>query len=136
MNKSLSDMTVGEVKQLLAQAEEAKQLLSGYGLVKEQTSAPMSRDTRQYEAGSVIRIGNVVFIRTVTMIVLGRIVDLTHEFIELEDASWVAETARYAESLATGALNEVEPYLDNVVVGRGAIIEATMWGHALPREAK
>ncbi len=40
-------------------------------------------------------------------------------------------------ALKTGVLDEVEPYPEGlVVVGRGAIVDACVWPHALPREMK
>jgi hypothetical protein len=52
-----------------------------------------------------------------------------HELI-LRDAAWVADTGRFAEAMRTGSLREVEPYPDGeVLVGRGAIVDAAPWPH-------
>ena len=82
-----------------------------------------------------IRVGNAVFIRTVTHYYTGRIVAIEKDVIVLADAAWVADTKRFSETIATGALNEVEVYPSNVsvAVGRGAIVDVCDWLHALPR---
>lgn len=85
----------------------------------------------------VLEVGNIVFIRTVTHYYTGRIVELSATEIELEDVAWVADTGRFSDALKTGTLGEVEPYPDGrVAVGRGALVDASIWKHALPREQK
>ena len=40
-------------------------------------------------------------------------------------------------ALATGALNEIEPFPEGeVVVPRGGVIDCCRWSHALPRSVK
>ena len=55
------------------------------------------------------KIGGKIFIRTVTHIIVGRLIGLTHlEFI-IEDASWIADTGRFSTSLKDfNNLDEVE----------------------------
>lgn len=85
-----------------------------------------------------LRIGNAVFIRTITHYFTGRIVGLTKDEILLTDAAWIACTARWATTLTTGELQEVEPYPNGMVVSvaRGAVTDACAWSHALPRAQK
>lgn len=40
------------------------------------------------------------------------------------------------EYVRAGTLDEVEPYPDPVSIARGAIVDATLWRHALPRTVK
>lgn len=58
--------------------------------------------------------------------------------IVLTQASWIADTGRFHNALKEGPakLNEVEPYTHDVILGRGALIDATEWPHGLPREQK
>lgn len=79
-----------------------------------------------------LRVGAAVFIRTVTMYHVGRVVALDGDMIVLEDASWVAWTKRFGESLTRGEFNEVEHVEGYVAVGRGAVIDVYEWRHALP----
>lgn len=79
-------------------------------------------------------VGRSYLIRTVTVYVLGRLVAAYDQELVLEEASWVADTGRFHEALAKGTLSEVEPYPSCVVVGRGAICDASEWLHNLPRD--
>ena len=81
-------------------------------------------------------VGEKYIIRTVTMIQTGRLAYLDEHELVLEDAAWIADTGRWADAISTGALNEIEPFEDDVIVGRAAIVDATVWRHALPRTKK
>lgn len=81
-------------------------------------------------------IGEKYLIRTVTMIQVGRLVTVTGNELVLKDASWVADTGRFHTALATGELKEVEPFIDDVIVSRGAVVDATKWRHELPISQK
>lgn len=85
---------------------------------------------------SPIRVGQAVFVRTVTFHYTGRIVAVTKDEIVLSDAAWIADSGRWANALATGQLNEVEPYPGVVSIGRSAIIDVSPWKHALPQTVK
>ena len=70
-------------------------------------------------------IGKPYLIRTVTMIDTGTLEAVTEHEIILRDASWIADTGRFAAALESCDYNEVEPFPTGLVaVGRGAIIEA------------
>ena len=70
-------------------------------------------------------IGKVYLIRTVTMIDVGTVVQVTPHEIVLEDACWVADTGRFADALKNGKYNETEPFpVGKVIIGRGSIIDA------------
>ncbi len=83
-----------------------------------------------------IKVGEAYLIRTVTMHYTGRVVNVTDSDIELSDAAWIADTGRFHDALKNGTLNEVEPYVGNVFVSRGCIVDFTRWRHALPRDQK
>ena len=91
---------------------------------------PVSSNSTSYQ------IGKCYLIRTVTMTELGRLVRITDSDLVLEDASWVADTGRFAAALKDGTLSEVEPFPNEVIVSRGAIVDGAEWPHALPREVK
>ena len=83
------------------------------------------------------KVGEAYIIRTVTMILTGRLEKITQQELVLSSAAWIADTGRYMQTIKEGKLNEVEPYADHeVIVGRGSIIDATIWTHKLPREQK
>jgi hypothetical protein len=58
------------------------------------------------------------------------------QWIELKNASWVADSGRFSIALAEGTLDVVEPYPDGCHVAVGAITDISPWNHALPRERK
>lgn len=108
---NIDNMTVKEIKQI-------QSLLKRRG------------DTHPY------KIGENYFIRTVTLFYTGKLIRVTSKEIVLENAAWIADTGRFMDAIKTGKLNEVEPFQDDVIIGRGAIVDATVWKHALPREQK
>lgn len=83
------------------------------------------------------KIGANYLIRTVTMIQTGRLVAVTQQELVLEDAAWIADTGRFSEALEKGSFSEVEPFPDGrVIVGRGAVIDATEIKFKIPRSVK
>ena len=85
----------------------------------------------------VWQVGKNYVIRTVTMIQVGKLVDVTDQELVLEDAAWVADTGRWKNFLEEGKVNEVEPFPEGkVIVGRQALIDAVIWKHALLRVQK
>lgn len=77
-------------------------------------------------------IGKKVFIRTVTNFYTG-LLDSCAEYLHLGDAAWIADTGRFADALATGKLNEVEPYPADCWVAAGSVVDISEWRHDLPR---
>ena len=83
-------------------------------------------------------IGGEVMVRTVTMIYVGKLVAIYPQELVLSDASWIPETGRGAQFVKDGEISECEPYPNgmDVIVGRGAVLDACRWQSALPREQK
>ncbi len=92
------------------------------------------------DADSPFKIGQAYLIRTVTMIVTGRVVKRRGHFLVLDQGAWIADTGRFANALAEGekVLDEVEPAPGEgmVIVGMASIVDAYPWSHALPRTQK
>ena len=80
--------------------------------------------------------GENYFVRTVTYHHVGRLVAVTDSDLVLEDASWVADSGRFGEAIASGQLSEIERFASDVIISRGAVVDATRWAHDLPRESK
>lgn len=80
--------------------------------------------------------GKAYLIRTVTMHYTGRVLAVTNSDVVLEDAAWIAYTGRFADSLQTGELSEIEPYPGRVAVCRGAMVDFCEWPHKLPKVQK
>jgi hypothetical protein len=111
---NIDDLTVSQIKQI-------KSLLKGGDA-----------------SVSPYKVGENYFIRTVTHYLTGKLIRVTAKELVLKDAAWIADSGRFMEFLRDGKINEVEPFPDGqeVIVGRGAIIDAVTWSHALPREQK
>jgi len=98
---------------------------------------PQRKSKSKSKTRTPIRIGNQVFIRTVTMYHTGRIIEIHKDHLVLEDAAWVAwSDGRFHDILKTGKVTDVEPFPSPVAVGLGAIVDVTDWPHALPMEQK
>lgn len=84
------------------------------------------------------KIGKAYFIRTVTHHLVGTLVKVTSKELVLVDASWIADDGRFSNAIKEGNLKEVEPFPDGdeVIIGRGSLIDAVEWKHKLPREQK
>lgn len=96
----------------------------------------MKSKSKSKKTESPIRVGNAVFIRTVTYHYTGKIIGLTASEILLSDAAWIADSGRWANALKTGSLTEVEPYPGPVSISRHAVVDVSDWSHKLPREVK
>lgn len=84
------------------------------------------------------KINENYFIRTVTFHYTGKLVEVYDNELVLKNASWIPDDGRFADALKTGNFNEVEPYPceEDVIIGRGAIIDATIFNHVLPHVQK
>jgi hypothetical protein len=82
------------------------------------------------------QVGKNYFIRTVTHHITGKLIKVTAKELLLSDAAWIADDGRFYDALKDGKLNEVEPFQDDVIVGRGSLIDATIWRHDLPKSQK
>ena len=66
--------------------------------------------TNNINAPIELVIGRNYLFRTVTQIVTGKLVRQEGEFAFLENASWIGDTGRYSNALASCDFKEVEPY--------------------------
>lgn len=71
-------------------------------------------------------------IRTVTHTYTGKLVWMSEKELVLDTCAWIADSGRWHNAIKDGTLDEVEPMGDGVIIGRGAIVDATPWEHALP----
>jgi len=87
---------------------------------------------------SAYKVGEKVFIRTITMYYTGRVVKVTDGELVLKKAAWIPDTKRFMNTLEEGDFNEVEPYPDEflVIINKGAIVDCCNWPHDLPRIQK
>ena len=86
------------------------------------------------KSNSFYKNGKDYVIRTVTMIYLGQIKDEDRETITLEDCAWIPDTSRWNEFLNGKRPNEMEPYQNDVLVYKSAILDATELTKKIKRE--
>ena len=106
--------------------------------IEAEVAKQVAKQVATESGNNPLRVGNTVFIRTVTYYYTGRIVAITDNDILLAEAAWVADSGRWADAIATGKLSEVEPYPDDaiVAVNREIYCDAVTWNHPLPRDQK
>ena len=80
-------------------------------------------------------VGKCFLFRTVTYHQVGRVKKIIGNFVELEDASWVADSGRFMNAIKDGTLKEVEP-VGFMLVNLGAVVDVVRWVHPLPKEQK
>ncbi len=81
-------------------------------------------------------LGKAYFIRTVTMHLVGELSAFNDKELLLRNASWVADSGRFHDALKAGELNEVEPFVNDVILNRDCIVDATVWNFQLPNQQK
>jgi hypothetical protein len=79
-------------------------------------------------------IGKDYCVRTVTMIYVGILKDFNDQELLLEDVAWIPDTSRWNEFIGGKAPNEMEPYQNDVIIGRGSILDATVLTKRIERE--
>lgn len=81
-------------------------------------------------------VGNAYFFRTVTYHLVGKVV-AQHggNIIELDDASWVADSGRFMNAIKEGKLNEVEP-VGKAYINLKSVTDFFPWKFPLPTEQK
>lgn len=86
----------------------------------------MTTMKKQTKNKSVWNIGKNYFIRTATYHLTGKLEYVGEQELVLSSACWIADSGRFMQAIATSEFSEVEPFPKNknVIVGRGAIIDA------------
>jgi hypothetical protein len=82
------------------------------------------------------KIGTKYFIRTVTHHLCGELISVYEKELVFKDASWIADDGRFHNALRDGDFEEIEPFVNDVILNRGSIIDCTEWTHELPRKQK
>jgi hypothetical protein len=85
---------------------------------------------------SAFEVGEKYFIRMVTHYMVGKLQDEKDGFLIFSNASWIADTGRFADFLKTGEANEVEPVKGFYRVAKTAIIDFFDFSHELPSKQK
>lgn len=85
------------------------------------------------------KVGDKVFLRTVTLYYLGRVKEITSEYVVLEESSWVQDTGvrltDFIEKGIFGGQKEVKAEIEPIgthAVFRAGMIDCVGWKHDLP----
>ena len=80
-------------------------------------------------------IGHCYFFRTVTYHLVGQVRKQIGSFLELYNASWVADSGRFMNAIKDGKLNEVEP-VGVAYINLQSVTDFFPWKHKLPKDQK
>lgn len=99
--------------------------------IKDQVLADGGKEVNSYEDF----IGQKLFIRTVTYHLVGEVKKIVGRYLQLKNASWIADSGRFMNAIKDGTLNEVEP-VGTTFVNMDTIVDFFPWVHKLPAEQK
>lgn len=102
-----------------------------YEAIKDQLKAEETVDISSLDE----MVGKAFFFRTVTYHLVGKVVKVVGHFLQLEQASWVADSGRFMQFIKNGTLNEVEP-VGTAFVNIESVTDFFPWRHALPTYQK
>ena len=108
----LNDLTLGQLKEI-----------QGMCAVKGSSEGPY-------------KIGKNYFLRTVTHYYTGKLKAIYSDCFVLEEAAWIADTGRVFDFLRDGKVNEVEPFVSDIIVPKGSLVDMTEWTHKLFKDQK
>jgi len=80
-------------------------------------------------------VGQKLYIRTVTYHLVGQVEKRMGAFLQLKDASWVADSGRFMNAIKEGTLDEVEP-VGIAWVNLSSVVDFFPWKHKCPTEQK
>ena len=102
-----------------------------YSLIKDQLGEEEKIDITTYDD----LINKKFFFRTITYHLVGKVVKRIGSFLQLENASWVADSGRFMNAIKEGKLNEVEP-VGIAFINLQAVTDFFPWKHDLPKTQK
>jgi hypothetical protein len=80
-------------------------------------------------------IGNKFFFRTVTYHLVGKVTRVIGHILQLENASWIADSGRFMNAIKEGTLKEVEP-VGTAFINLETCCDFFPWKHDLPNIQK
>jgi hypothetical protein len=126
---NIENLTIKEAREKI---EEAKELMKEFG--DKEISTVSNDNDHPY------KIGKNYLVRCVTSYQLGRIKSVGDKEVVLADACWVSDTGRFQDALENGLesldTSEIELFLGDVIIGRGAIVDCVEYRHELPSKQK
>lgn len=77
----------------------------------------------------VLKPGEMVMVRTVTLYYIGRVKALDGMGVLLEDAAWVADQGTMNDCLRTGQVKEFDTFEDPIYVALAPVVDIVRWRH-------
>jgi len=102
-----------------------------YNLIKDQLKFDEKCDLNDLND----MINKKFFFRTVTYHLVGEVTKLIGSIAVLKNASWVADSGRFANAIKEGALEEVEP-VGEAYLNLQTVTDFFPWNHNLPTKQK
>jgi len=128
---NINELTVGQAIELISQLKNNSTQESKTFIKNNQT---------QTNKPHPFEIGKNYFIRTVTMSHVGKLEAVYDDILVLSNASWVADTGRLSDAMKYGLeaieSSEIEPFVNDIFIGRGALIDMTIYNFPLPTKQK
>ena len=81
--------------------------------------------TKPATEGSVWQVGKNYYIQTVTWAYTGTLVAVTDKELMLQQAALIGDTGAFHNALKSEVFAEVEPLVNDLVIGRYSIVSAT-----------
>ncbi len=100
-----------------------------YEKIKDQIDSEEKIDISSYED----MVGKKWYIRTVTYHQVGKVIKVIGNFVQLENASWIADSGRFMNTIKNGSLDEVEP-VGSSFINLNSVVDMFPWKHDLPTE--
>jgi len=104
-----------------------------YEKIKDQLLGDEVKEVNNYED----LVGEKVFFRTVTYHALGEVKKVVGRFVQLKNASWIADTGRFSDFIKSGLQTgtEVEP-VGEQFLNMDTVVDFFFWKHELPKTQK
>jgi len=103
-----------------------------YDSIKDQLNLDEKIDISDFED----MVGKKFYFRTVTYHQVGKVEKvISGKFLQLSNASWVADSGRFMQAIKNGTLEEVEPVGD-MFVNMESVCDLFPWKHDLPKDQK
>jgi len=82
-------------------------------------------------------VGEKIFFRTVTYHALGEVKKVVGRFVQLKNASWIADTGRFMGWIKDGVQtnSEIEPVGD-MFLNMDTVVDFFFWKHSMPKDQK
>jgi hypothetical protein len=97
--------------------------------IKDQVEGEGGKEINNYED----MIGEKFYFRTVTYACVGEIKKVVGRFVQLKNASWIADTGRFSDFIKIGpqTSSEIEP-VGEQFLNMDTVVDFFPWKHSLP----